>query len=289
MAKLKQKEWMTITDASRMLSEISDNGPVSPTDLLEFAMDREIMLSIRTTKPTDAPVWMAEVTDIREDSKDEVAGHGKLMEQSPRSKQLVMTTVIGNEVFLGDYVHQEPLWPAIWDINTFASGQDFFTRLWNRFQKKMDEDPSHLRPEAPSLIKDGGKTISFSHHIELFNRVTGLVYSVPTHLIPEDSYLGIRRTELQKLFVDDEQRSPETLSSKQYHSLYKMILGMAIEKYGYDPDSRRNTATGENHGSICADLEKAGLQVDADTIREHLKAASAATPPQIKKPNSGNS
>lgn len=82
---------------------------------------------------------------------------------------------------------------------------------------------------------------------------------------------------------------PESLSTTERNTLYKMILGMAIQKYDFNPESRRNTATGENHGSICADLEKAGLQVDADTIREHLKAASAATPPQRKKPYSGNS
>jgi hypothetical protein len=81
----------------------------------------------------------------------------------------------------------------------------------------------------------------------------------------------------------------DELPTTERNTLYKMILGMAMQKYGFNPESRRNTATGENHGSICADLEKAGLPVDADTIREHLKAASAATPPQRKKPNSGKS
>lgn len=70
------------------------------------------------------------------------------------------------------------------------------------------------------------------------------------------------------------------LATTERNSLYKMILGMAMEKYDYDPESRRNSATGENTGSISADLEKAGLPVDADTIREHLKAAFAATPPE---------
>lgn len=68
-------------------------------------------------------------------------------------------------------------------------------------------------------------------------------------------------------------------ATTERNTLYRMILGMAIAKYGYDPESRRNAATGENAGSISADLEKVGFSIDADTIREHLKAAYAAVPP----------
>ena len=56
-------------------------------------------------------------------------------------------------------------------------------------------------------------------------------------------------------------------------SLLKMILGMAIAKYGYVPGANRNTATGENRGSITSDLQIQGLNLDRDTIRRHLKKA----------------
>ena len=77
--------------------------------------------------------------------------------------------------------------------------------------------------------------------------------------------------------------TPHGIGTTERNTLHRMILGMAIEKYGYDPEARRNVATGGNNGSICADLDKAGLAVDADTIREHLKAAVASTPPDIPR------
>jgi hypothetical protein len=56
-------------------------------------------------------------------------------------------------------------------------------------------------------------------------------------------------------------------------TLLKMLLGMAIAAYQFDPVAKRNTATGSNRGSIAADLEDLGLAVDPDTIRKHLAEA----------------
>jgi hypothetical protein len=72
------------------------------------------------------------------------------------------------------------------------------------------------------------------------------------------------------------------LTTREVNSLYRIILGMAIKKYKYDPDLTRNVATGRNAGSISADLEQAGLTVDSETISKHLKAAYLATPPEPK-------
>ena len=52
-----------------------------------------------------------------------------------------------------------------------------------------------------------------------------------------------------------------------------MILGMARGKYDYDPDASRQSATGEQVGSIPADLQKYGLALDPDTIRNYLREA----------------
>jgi len=78
------------------------------------------------------------------------------------------------------------------------------------------------------------------------------------------------------------QNVPKHLSTKEVNSLYRIILGMAIKKYKYDPSQARNSATGKNAGSISADLEQAGLTVDSETISKHLKAAYSATPPESK-------
>ena len=72
-----------------------------------------------------------------------------------------------------------------------------------------------------------------------------------------------------------QQSAPITaeLNPLEKKSLQKMVLGMAIARYGYKPGTLRNNATGENKGSIVVDLQTNGLDVDPDTIRKHLKEA----------------
>jgi hypothetical protein len=47
---------------------------------------------------------------------------------------------------------------------------------------------------------------------------------------------------------------------------------MAIDAYGYDPESTRNSATGDKNG-ISTKLRTRGINIDADTIRKYLNAA----------------
>ena len=59
------------------------------------------------------------------------------------------------------------------------------------------------------------------------------------------------------------------LHPKERQSLQKMILGMAIEQYGYDPSTRGSAVS-----QIADDLRTHGVSLDEDTIRKQLKAAA---------------
>ena len=77
------------------------------------------------------------------------------------------------------------------------------------------------------------------------------------------------------------------LSENKLNSLLIMILAMAIDKYDYNPDSKRNSATGANSGSIKDAIEKTlGEEIDEETIREHLKEAIKKFPPIESKKSS---
>jgi hypothetical protein len=67
--------------------------------------------------------------------------------------------------------------------------------------------------------------------------------------------------------------TPKEVPEKEKNIMLKLIIGMAIDKYGYNPDSLRNKATGENSGSIKAALDFHGIKIDADTIRKYLNDA----------------
>jgi hypothetical protein len=64
------------------------------------------------------------------------------------------------------------------------------------------------------------------------------------------------------------------ISTRERDSLLKLIIGMAIGGYGYDPSQRRSEKVSE----IAADLDRAGVGLDVDTVRKWIKEASDLLP-----------
>lgn len=62
---------------------------------------------------------------------------------------------------------------------------------------------------------------------------------------------------------------PKALSAKERSSLHRMLVAMAIEGYVFDPKASRS----ETPGEIAKDVRRLGMDIDADTVRAHLKAA----------------
>lgn len=66
-------------------------------------------------------------------------------------------------------------------------------------------------------------------------------------------------------------QEPQTLiTEKERPQVLQIMLGMAMHGYGYKPGATKNTATGNNKGSIRAALQSVGLDVTDDTIRKYL-------------------
>jgi hypothetical protein len=72
-----------------------------------------------------------------------------------------------------------------------------------------------------------------------------------------------------------EKPAPE-LKTKERESLLKMVAGMAVGGYGWDPKARRSDVTKE----IADDLHRAGIALDPDTVRSWLRKAADLIPPQ---------
>ena len=61
----------------------------------------------------------------------------------------------------------------------------------------------------------------------------------------------------------------QSFSAKERLSLLKMVIGMAIKGYGYDPKAKKNAATSE----IADDVAALKMSIDDDTVRRYLKEA----------------
>jgi len=75
-----------------------------------------------------------------------------------------------------------------------------------------------------------------------------------------------------------EQSEEKPLTESERTSLLKIILGMAMDSYKYDPDADKNTATGSNTGSIKTALQNYGLDAANKTISKYLREAAKQNP-----------
>lgn len=91
---------------------------------------------------------------------------------------------------------------------------------------------------------------------------------------PKVSELGIPKFEVERFEKEVVRPSNGALSTKERESLLKLVIGMAVEQYQYDPRSARNEATAH----IASDLEINGVPLDRDTILKWLREASQLLP-----------
>lgn len=131
--------------------------------------------------------------------------------------------------------------------------------------KEMGEDI-----EINSVYLDDGKVFYFSSPIRD-------ITSGQIHLL---DHFVIKESELARLQPPKQDNPPtKSLTETERQSMLKIIIGMAMDAYQYDPESTKNKATGENNGSIKAALDRKGIKVDADTIRKYLNEAKDLLPP----------
>ncbi len=66
------------------------------------------------------------------------------------------------------------------------------------------------------------------------------------------------------------------LGARERESLLKLVIGMAVEAYRYNPHATRSDVISE----IAGDLEKAGVALDVDTVRKYVQEARELLPPR---------
>lgn len=73
------------------------------------------------------------------------------------------------------------------------------------------------------------------------------------------------------------QREEPALKTRERDSLLKLVIGMAVGAYSYDPKAGRSPTVSE----IVDDLERTGISMDADTVRKYLTEAKQHLPDQV--------
>jgi hypothetical protein len=93
-------------------------------------------------------------------------------------------------------------------------------------------------------------------------------------VVAERNAAEARATQLQSE-IGSTNKGLKALGTRERESLLKLVIGMAVGGYAYDPRQRRSDKIAE----IVGDLERAGVDLDADTVRKWLKEAGQLLPP----------
>lgn len=79
-------------------------------------------------------------------------------------------------------------------------------------------------------------------------------------------------TDIVPDIIDSVADTPKKLTETERNTMLKLIIGMAIDAYGYKPEESRNSLTGEKNG-LSAKLQKHNISINDDTIRKYLTEA----------------
>ena len=95
--------------------------------------------------------------------------------------------------------------------------------------------------------------------------------------LPDDSVFVVRTTALrdfEQSINDVPANADKPLTNIERDSLLKLVIGMAMKGYSYDPTAKKNSAVAD----ITADLALLGLPLGDDTVRKYLKQGNEKLP-----------
>ena len=80
---------------------------------------------------------------------------------------------------------------------------------------------------------------------------------------------------------DQEEISEKPLRTTERNNLLKLVIGMAVKGYSYDPAAKKSPTPKE----IADDLAALEISIDPDTVRKYLKeAANTVLPANARQP-----
>ena len=106
-------------------------------------------------------------------------------------------------------------------------------------------------------------------------RYEGLLAQNNANVEKENELIEAAKSRIAEL--ENTAKQPKQLHTKERESLLKLVIGMAVSGYAYDPDAARSPTTSE----IADDLVKSGVPLDEDTVRKWLREARELLPGDI--------
>jgi hypothetical protein len=142
--------------------------------------------------------------------------------------------------------------------------------------EKARTEASDLRSARMEDFKDRSK--AFAELRETHDRVLAAAERLSATkdqvIAQRDEIIAEQRSTIEALQIGAAGAVTKPLGTRERDSLLKLVVGLAIGGYGYNPRAARNASVKE----IAGDLDRHGVPLDEDTIRKYLTEGKEMLP-----------
>lgn len=269
----KLKVWLSLDGAAKRLTE-SFGEDVSTVDVIQLALDGHLRLSLRLIRDLHAFRWYKkskneieyeEVTTRRHDGTH--AGPATVTWSEPIGGMVVHIPEFCEEdellqlgmmpiVFMREQSRRE-----IVDLSLTQYSRAYLLQCLDELNRPSEEAYYHA-----------GRLLIQEENGDLWQ-----VESYDDFLL-DDIEIVVRTQALRDLeqsFASTPVAGTEkALSTRERDTLYKIIIGLAMDGHGYRPGDKRSTVARE----VSAKLSELGIAVSDDTVRKYIKEAEQLLP-----------
>lgn len=193
---------------------------------------------------------------------------GQLWEQTVPSNFLAWAKRVGFEFPVELIASVQALGIQIADWKTLYDGQKKLNEtMQNQLVEKHDSHMASLREHSAYIDKTG------EEQTRLIKRYKDLLTIKDDTIAKREEHIQHLMTRIAEIEAQGQSKE-KSLSVRERESLLKLIIGMAVDGYGYDPKGGRSPIAKE----LSDHLLRLGLSLSDDTIRSYLNEAKEHLP-----------
>lgn len=266
---LKLKDWLTVPEAARHFSTLFGES-VSEGDVLRLALDGRLTLSVYFVNAVYATrkklVLWGEVETVPSLDGKRMVALGDFFDD-----EYALVNDDGDEDG-GAQIH------GVFDLPMWSADRLSVERKYQR----LTNGPEVTGASFCGVIvqADDGQYLKLLDNTSDESRPYAPRTYIPAYELPSDGVLVVRTTALQALSASLLAPVEKPVSTTERNTLLKLVIGMAVEGYKYDPKASKSTTPKE----IADDLAGLGITITDDTVRKYLKEAAQAFLPESAKP-----
>ena len=272
---LNLKDWFTVTDAARHLSSLLEED-VREADVLRFALDARLKLSVFFPKPTPAFfgtfITVDDVSDHLPGDRIWCCQEGEEQDAAATAHETYMNEYYGwssnEDTILIDKKDKQVLQvqshceiAGIFDLTIRGGERDYLENQYQRLIKSVTGQPEQgLQAESIPVLSEVNQQGSAAY---------GLL-PTPDDFFPKGSLLVVRTTALQELETVNSTQPARPLAKRERDTL--LVIIAALAKLAKIDLTKPSSAA----ASIERQSELMGTRVAARTIENHLNRISDA-------------